>query len=109
MKNNEKQHKDVFPMSSETMNRLLDIGGNALYLYSFYLLESYKQGTDEITCHNDHVSKQIGWGKDKISKTRQILIANEFIEPKQLVNSEGNFEGKTIKLNFPIINNVGRL
>jgi len=77
---------DVIAIHPHLLQKFMNQGKsfqNVLCLYTFYLYHAQLQKTNQILATNSFVHNGLGWGLDKIKKTKKILKDLEVIEVKQ--------------------------
>lgn len=94
---------DLLILNRNTIENLFKLENSAdcIALYLLYYKTAKWQKTDTIKANDNYVQKSLKWGRDKTSKTKQILKDNGLIEIIQRRNN-GKIGGWFIKIHYII-------
>ena len=94
---------DLLILNRNTIENLFKLENSAdcIALHLLYYKTAKWQKTDTIKANDNYVQKSLKWGRDKTSKTKQILKDNGLIEIIQRRNN-GKIGGWFIKIHYII-------
>lgn len=100
MEKHEDVSQELFILNQITVEKLFELGADVFTLYAFYYKTAKWQKTTCVWANNEYVMKKLGWGRDKVIKTKKILQDCNFIVQTRILNNQGKVVSWNIKLNY---------
>ncbi len=92
--------QEITVLTNQTINVLLKENPDSLTLYLFYIHNSTIQKTNAVWILDTFACRGLKWGKDRVSKAKNILVKHNLIETKQDKKPDGTFGKKYVKINY---------
>lgn len=93
---------ELLTTTNTSFRRLLELGGDAMALYMFYLYTSNWQDNQSPKAVTSFTAKGLGWSVSKVIKNKKLLIKNGWIEEKQTRGEDGRIKGHYITVKYRV-------
>lgn len=93
---------ELLIVNKKTIDTLMELDNSAdcIALYVFYYKTAKWQKTNQIKATDTYAMKCLGWGKQKLMRTKETLRTNGLIDIVQTRDGEGKIKGWYIRLHY---------
>lgn len=93
---------ELLATTNTSFRRLLELGGDAVALYMFYLYTSNWQDNKSPKATNTYVEKGLGWGRMKVVNAKNKLLQAGWVEDRILRDEKGKIVGHYVTVKYRV-------